>query len=477
MRCFFFCCLVFIASYSSAQETWTLDSCVNYALEKNISIQQARLNVDLANVTELQAIGGMLPTLNAQGSHGYNWGQTIDPFTNSFATQRIQSNSFGIATSLNLFSGFQQWNTLKQAEINKEVNRWNLEKMRNDIALNVATAYLNVVINQEVEIIAQLNLSNSQVQFERIAKLVNAGQLAEGNLNEILAQVATDESNLTTASNNVYLAKLSLIQLLQISSKSVDEFEVVVPNLDDLESLKMIDNVSVLVTNALNNFPEIKSAEAALVAAEYGTKIANGSASPRLGVSYSYGTGYSGAARVITGSPDTLAYPIGQVFGSNQLVFSFAQPVYTEDDYSTKAFSDQLRDNVNQSLFFNLTIPLFNGFSSRAQIKRAQISTLNAKYQLEQSKLTLTQSVERSYADARAAFANYNAAKVSLDANEKAMAWAQSRFEQGTTNSAEYNDARTRLDNARATLLRNKYDYLFKVKILDFYMGQPINLK
>ncbi|MEZ4799443.1 MAG: TolC family protein [Flavobacteriales bacterium] len=468
---------IFSLLLSAQAQVWTLDSCVKYALEKNISIQQSALNVETAKINETQAWGGMLPNLNAQASHGYNWGQRIDPFTNQFATQRIQSNSFGISTSINLFSGFQQWNTVKQSEINSEVSRWNLEKMKNDIALNVASAYLNVVVNQEVAQIARLNLENTEAQVTRILKLVEAGQLSEGNLNDILAQKATDEANVIAAENNHYLAKLTLVQLLQLDRKVVEEFEVVVPNIDDLESMKMIDNVDVIVEAALRNFPEIKSAEASLLSSDYGLKIAKGGAIPRLSASYSYGSGYSGAARVITGTPDTLSYPIGTVFGTNQLVFSYPQPVYTTDDYTTKSFESQLKDNVNQSLFFSLTIPIFNGFSNRGNIKRAEISQLQSKYQLEQTKLNLSQSVERSFADARASLANYNAAKLSLDASEKAMTWAQVRYENGSSNLAEYTDARTRLDRARASMLQNKYDYLFKLKILDFYLGQPINLK
>lgn len=478
MKRFFLISFLGLSLLSNGQQTvWSLEDCISYALENNISIQQSSLNMDIAEINKTQAIGGMLPNLNGQASHGYNWGQRIDPFTNQFATQRIQSNSFGVSSSINLFSGFQQWNTLKQAEIDAEVSRWNLDKMKNDVALNVATAYLNLVVNGEVEQIAKLNLQNTEAQVTRISKLVQAGQLAESNINDILAQQSADEANVVAAENNRYLAKLSLIQLLQLDRTKIDEFEVVVPELDDLESLSKIGNVDVIVEAALRNFPEIKSAQANLLSADYGLKIAKGSYSPRLSASFSYGSGYSGAARVLTGTPDTLSYPIGTVFGSNNLVLSFPQAVYTDSDYSTKTFEAQLKDNVNRSLFFNLTIPIFNGFSTSGNVKKAQINRLGAELQLEQTKLTLTQSVERAFADSRASLANYNAAKISLEASTKAMEWAEIRYSSGNINFADYTDARTRLDRARASLLQNKYDYLFKIKVLDFYLGQPINLK
>jgi outer membrane protein len=473
--------VVFILSFvflqSNAQTLWTLDSCVVYALSNNISVKQAELNVELGDISKLQATGNLLPSLNGQGSHGYNWGQRIDPFTNQFATARIQSNSFGLATSINLFSGFQNWNALKKADIDKEVSVWNYEKMKNDIALNVATAFLNLVVNREVMQIAKNNLEQTDKQVNRIVKLVNAGQLSEANLSDIQAQRAADEANYISSQNNVYLAKLSLAQLLMLSGEQAENFDVIIPAIDDIESIELINNVDVIVQAALSNFPEIKSAEASMLSADLNYKIAKGGIYPRLTASYSYGTGYSGASKVVTGSPDSLSFPIGQVFGSNQFVFSFPQAYYTSEDYSTKPFSDQLRDNVNKSLFFNLNIPIFNGFSTYSSIKRAQIGSLSAAYSLDQTKLQLIQSVERAYADAKASLANYIAAKSSLEASQKAFGWAEKRYEQGVANSVEYGDARARVDNAQATLLRNKYEYLFKLKVLDFYLGKPISLK
>lgn len=462
---------------ASAQDRWSLDSCVRYALNHNISVKQSELNISLAEIDRTTAFGGLLPNLNAQAGHGYNWGQRIDPFTNQFATERIRSNNLGIATSVNLFSGFQQWNTIKRAAVNKEISELNLQRMKNDIALNVASAFLNVVVNREVLFIAETNLNNTDRQVDRVSKLVNAGQLAEGNLNDLLATRASDEANRIAAENNLNLAILSLTQLLQLDDQARARFEVDVPVIDNIESMKMMENVNVIKDMALRNFPEIKSAEANIVATDLSLKIARSSAMPQLNASYSYGSGYSGAARVLSGTPDTVSFPIGQVFGSNEVVFSLPQPVFAASDYSVKSFESQLRDNVNQSLFFTLTVPLFNGFSSRGNIQRAKINYLNAQYQLDQAKLTLSQNVERAFADARAALANYNAARTSLQASEQAMQWAEKRFEQGASNVVEYNDSRTRLDNARATLLRNKYDYIFRLKILDFYMGQSINIK
>ncbi|MBX7051728.1 MAG: TolC family protein [Flavobacteriales bacterium] len=464
-------------SVTGFSQVWSLDSCVSYALHNNLSVLQSQQNIKLSEINENVALGGMLPTLNAQGSHGYNWGQRIDPFTNQFASQRIQSNNFGIATSLNLFNGFQQVNTLKQSGLNTEVSKWNFEKMRNDIALNVATAYLNVLINREFEEIAKRTLESTDRQVNRMQKLVDAGQMSVGNLNELLAQQATNNASLVSAHNSTELAKLSLMQLLQLKTDQMQSFAIEIPEIEDIGSMDMISNPDVLVQAALNNFPEIKGATVNVASADIGKKIAAANYYPSLNASFSYGTGYSGAAKVVTGNPDTLSYPIGTVVGTGDYVLSFPQLMYSTDDYKTKAFNDQLKDNVNKSLFFTLNIPLFNGFSTRSAVKRSEVNYQVANIQLEQAKQTITQNVYSAHADANAALANYYANKSSVTSSEKALEWAELRYEQGLSNIVEYSDARTRLENARANMTRSKYEFIFKLKLLEFYQGKPISLK
>jgi outer membrane protein len=458
-------------------QVWTLDSCINYAFQKNLSILISEQSIELAEVNELSAIGGFLPSFNAQASHGYNWGQRIDPFTNQFASSRIQSNNLGIATSLNLFNGFQQVNTYKQSQLNSEVSKWNYEKMRNDIALSVASAFLNVMVNKEFMDIAQRTLDATDRQVKRMEKLVAAGQMAEGNLNEIQAQQASNNASLVSATNNFELAKITLMQLLQLDGGQSAKFNISIPELEDAETLQMITNPEIAVEMAINNFPDVKGATVNLASADMGKKIAEAGYYPSLNASFTFGTGYSGAAQVLTGNPDSLSFPIGTVLGSGELVTSFPQLSYSLDDYSVKPFSDQLTDNVNRSLFFTLNIPLFNGFATKTAVKRAEINQVNARLQLEQTKQTIEQNVYRAYTDAKASLANYYASKTSVEANQRAFQWSELRYEQGVSNLVDYADARTRLENAQASLTRSKYDYIFKVKVLEFYMGKTLNLK
>jgi len=477
MRTFIIVLFLSVSTLGMAQEPWSLDSCIQYAYQHNISLQRSELGVESAEINRQAAIGGLLPNLNGQASHGYNWGQRIDPFTNQFASQRIQSNSFGLSTSINLFNGFQQSLTVKQSALEIERAKWNYEKLRNDIGLNVASGYLQVLMASEFWDITKNNRDKTAKQAERIEKLVNAGALPQVNLDQINAQLASDEAAEISASNNYLMAKLALMQFLQLPATAIESFEIYSPVVDEMAQDKIMVNSQTVVEAALANFPEIKSAQVGLKSAEMGQSIARGGMYPRLSASYSYGSGYSGASKIITGKPDSLAYPIGTVYGTNFLVVSLPQAVYGDDDFSVKPFNDQLRDNVNRSLFFSLTVPIFNGFQTSSSIKRANIAALDAKLALDQAKQTVEQNVMRSYTDAQASLANYQAAIKSQEASQRAFDAVELRYERGTANQVEYNDARTTLDNALASMIRSRYEYVFKLKILDFYLGQPINLK
>lgn len=461
---------------AKAQTEWTLQRCIDYAFQHNIQIKQGALNIDLSEANRNQSMAGTLPSLNASASHGYNWGQTIDPFTNQFATERIRSNSFGISSTVTIFNGFQQMNSIRQNNLLLEASKKDLERQKNDVALNVANAYLNVLFNQELLKIAESNLLNSSQQVDRLRKLVEVGAAPKGNLYDIESQMATDEASLIQAENNLSLSYLALTQLLQMPSQEADDFVIASPNIEDIEQTQLVSNSGAVVNSALNSFPEIKSAEINVLSAEKGLSIAKGTISPSLTARFSYGTGYSGANQFVT-SADTLgSVPIGEVAGTGQTVLSlFPQTIPT--DFETKGFSEQLTDNVNQSLFFSLNIPIFNGLSSRTAIQRAKINHESAKLNLELAKNTLTQNVERAYADAQAAYRSYQASERSVQASEEAMKYATVRYEEGVINAVDYTTARVRLDNARADMLRNKYQYLFRTKVVDFYLGKALTLR
>lgn len=457
------------------QEAWTLQKCIDHAFQHNIQIKQSELNLATAGINKEANVGTMLPSLNASATHGYNWGQTIDQFTNQFATSRIQSNNIGISTGMTLFNGFQNLNRVRQSNVDVEVNQANLEKMQNDIALNVANAFLNVLFQEELLKIAVSNADNTAEQVKRIQDLVDAGAAARSSLLDIQAQYATDQASLVQSENNLMLAYLSLRQLLLIPSSEAANFKISAPNLEEFSDIKLPSSPESAIAHAQSSFPEVKSAKATLERSQMGISIAKGAMSPRLGVSYSYGSGYSGAYRIPVGEPIIgSATPIGYVEGTGDLVVT---PTFSYADYQVKGFGDQIRDNKNSSLFFSLTMPLFNGFSTKTNIARAEITQRNAEYNLELTQQQLRQSIESAYADAIAADKSYRAAETSAEAAELSLDFAKIRFEEGASNAVDYTAARVRLDNAKANFIRSKYDYIFKVKVVEFYMGQPITFR
>jgi outer membrane protein len=463
-------------SVALAQSPWTLQRCIDEAFSKNITIKQGELQVEISEINQVQNAGALLPTLNGQAAHGYNWGQTIDPFTNTFASERIRSNNFGLGTGITLFNGFQNINRVKQGAINIEVQKANLQQIQNDVALNVTNAFLNVLFQEEFVNVAKANLTATEKQVKRINDLVDAGAAPRGQLLEINSQKANDEATLIRNENGLAIAYLNLRQLLMISESEAEDFIIARPNFDDMGSLKLPDSPKSAVNSALNRFPEIKSAQAAVESASIELKIAKGGTAPRINMSYSYGTGYSGARLeprgdlILTGTT-----PVGFLESTGEAVL--APNFEFSEGFDTKPFNAQLRENLNQSLFFSMTVPIFNGFAVRSNIKRAQVGVISAANNLELSRMQLRQTVESAYADAIAALNNFRAAEQNVSAAELAFEYAEASYEQGASNIADYTAARSRLDAARADLIRNRYDYLFRVKVVEFYMGQPLTLR
>lgn len=461
----------------AAQEVWTLQRCIDHAFEHNLSLQEARLGEVSAAIGEEAALGAFLPSLNASASHGYNFGQTIDPFTNQFATARIRSNSFGLSSGVVLFNGFTNHLNLERARLAALRADVGVEQVGNNLALTIAAAYLNVLFQDEFIKVAEVNRAASARQVERVARLVEAGAAAPADLLDVQAQLAGDEANVVATENAAYLARLNLTQLLQLPSSAASGFQVARPSDDDLERLVVPGSPDAAVQHALSNFPEIKAAEYAVEDALIGERLAAAGRMPRAFMSYSMGTGYSGARQTPIGNPTTEEIALGTVNINDTLSFLLTTEQTYYENFETVAFGDQVRDNRNQSLFFSLSVPIFNGFSVRSNMKRAEVESLRADYRLEQARQTLTQTVEQAWADALAAKSTLDAQERALSAAELAFANAETRFEAGSATALDYADARARLDNARVNRLRALYDLAFKSRILDFYSGAPLTFR
>ena len=453
-------------------QVWTLQRCLEHALEHNLQLQQAQLGLLRGALAETSAKGAFLPNLNASSSYGVNIGQRIDPFTNQFASDAVASSNYGMSSGLTLFNGFQNHLNLRRARLGLELAQANVDIAQNNLALNLASGYLNVLFQKEFLTIAELNVEATDRQVDRIQKLVNAGAAAESDLFDVLAQQAADQSSVVGAQNGVTLAKLALAQLLQLSAEEADQLDVAPPSDDLLETTMLPLSADAAVAFALNAFPDMKAAELQVTDAHLGLDLAKAARMPRVTGSYSVGSGYSENRQTLVTESITEDVTIETVEG-----YLLTTPIVIQDgEFETMSFQDQLTSNLNQSVFFSLSVPIFNNFGIQTNIDRAEVDVRAAQLAKEQTAQRLTQTVEQAWADARAAQRTFEANDRALEAASLAMSNAEARFEAGAISALEYADARTRLDNARINALRTQYDFVFKTRILDFYLGRPLSL-
>ncbi|MFO7874861.1 MAG: TolC family protein [Bacteroidales bacterium] len=450
-------------------QPWSLQDCVQYALDNNLRIQQQQLNVDVADEDLKQSKANLFPSLNANASHRYNYGRSLDPVTNEFSTERIQTNNFNLSSGVTIFQGFQLRNQIDRDRYDLQASRHDVEAMENDISLAVASAYLQVLFSKEMVEMAANQLEITRQQVTRTAQLVEAGTLARGSLLTIQAQEASEEVQLVDAENQLEMAYLDLKQLLDLR-EDVD-FEIEIPDIEvSQEEITEYSPLQIYDT-AVQIQPDVRSAEARLASADKNYDIARGGRSPQLSLSGSVGTGYSEGrmeiAEVIEMDPEQ----IGQT-ASGEAVFA---PTF---DYETAVipFWDQVDENLNRSVGLFLQIPIFNNFQTRTAISRSRIALDNARLQKQIVRENFYKTIEQSYNDAAAAMQRYLASEKNVEALEESFRYMEQRFNVGMVNTIEYNDAKNRLANARSELLQAKYEYVFRVQILDFYVGNPLSL-
>jgi outer membrane protein len=464
--------LIFIVLGGSAQEKqWTLEDCIEYALDNNIDIKKQMLMVENQRSVLLQSWLTMLPSLNAGATHGYNWGRTVDRYTNEFATTRVQSNNFYLGTQFNLFQGLQQINTVNRTKLDWMASQYDLDMMMDDISIAVAGYYLDILFNQEVLAVSREQLSVTNQQVSRLEKMVQAGTLARGDLLSIEAQAAAEELMVVEAENRLAIAYLSLQQLIDHPISA--QFRIEEPELRPIEAPQVSLTPQDVLQVALMKRPEIKSAELRVQSAEKGIAHARGYQSPVLSFSGSWATGYSGLEQP-TDEFTPSVVPIGylQSDPSEVVVTTFNQPVY-----AVIPFQDQLDMNQNRSLGLTLQVPIFNGWQVRTAINQAKIRKEEADLSLQQTKLNLDKKIQQAYADAVAALKNFNASGKKLKAQEEAFKYAEQKLDVGMLTTVEYNDTKKELTRAESDLLQAKYRFIYTTTVLDFYMGNPLTLK
>jgi outer membrane protein len=455
------------------QELWSLEKCVAHAMQNNIQVKQSSLNNEVDRINFEQSKYSRLPSLNAGATHGYNWGQTIDPFTNQFASDRVRNNNFFLSSQVTLFNGFQISNTIKQAEVDYEAGKLDVSELKNNIALSIAQSYLNILFNAELIRVAESQVSVSQLQVDRMQKMVDVGQMAIGSLYDIQSQLAADELQLTTNQNNLDIAKVNLMTLLQLSFTDVQTFNVVVPELGELDGASTLESIETHYSSALTLLPQVKAAESRMSSSDINLQVAKGGRMPSISMNGSLGTGYSGNNVVPVGDPILSFDVIGVVEGSDLNVIA---PDIDFPGFDTKDFGTQLDDNFNQSLSLNLNIPIFNGLQISSNVQRAKVQRDIANLNYESMKNQVYQDVQLAHTNTVAALRQYQSAEKALTSMQQNFTNAEKRFEQSMINAVDFNDAKNRLTNTESSMIRAKYEYLFRKTILDFYKGKPIKL-
>ena len=415
---------------------WSLRECIEHAVKNNISVKQSQLDVAFTDIDKLDAIGSFLPSLNLDGTLASNTGANINPTTNLFETQTFTSLTLGAQAGVRLYDGLRNFRQLQRAKIAKIASQYSLEKMEDDIALNVANGYLQVLTARESLKVINAQHEVTLQELERTKELVDAGVLPAGDMLEVKATSADESRRIILAENTIQIALISLAQTLVLDDyKNFDiedrDYEVPVENI-------MQKSIEDIIASSKEKRYEVKIAEENTMLAAKDLEVSKGAYQPTLDGFFRYNTRW------------------------------------TDNDFFERGFTQQLYESDGFSYGLQLNVPIFNGFSSRNAVKRSKINLKRAEYQLEQAKLDLENTVYQVYTDARGAAKAYEAALVAENARKQAHQFAKDRYDVGLINAFDFSQAKLRLENAQSELVRTKFDYIFKLKVLELYFGIPV---
>ena len=423
-----------------AQQSWTLRECINYATAHNINILQAEIAVEQSEVEANTAKWARLPNLNASGSQSFNWGRTQtaikDEDTGDYTTKYVDTSSRGtnmsLSTSIPVFTGFQIPSQYNLSKLNLKASMADLQKAKEDLAINIASAYLQALFNKELYQVALGQAALSQEQYNRIETLEQLGKASVAELAEAKSRVAQDELNVVQTNNNYRLAILDLTQLIELETP--EGFEVADP--DEAFQLNPLTPPDEVFSRAIANKPSILAAQARLEGSKENIKIAQSALYPSINLNGSLGTNY----------------------------------------YSTlnRSFSQQLGDNFSRYVGISLNIPIFNRFATRNRVRSAKLQRDNYALQLENAKKTLYKEIQQAWYNATAAQSKYASSEAAAEASLASFELTSKKYENGTATAVAYNEAKQNLMKAQSDELQAKYEYIFRSKILDFYKGIEI---
>lgn len=442
--------LVFLLTISvttpAQDNTWSLEDCIGYAMENNITIKQTELNTQYnQNVLDQSKIS-RLPNLNAGADYRFGFGRVLDQTSYQFENSQQNYVGVNVSSSVNLFNGFQKKNTIEQNQLNLLASYEDVQKIKNDISLNIAAAYLQILFSEELLSVAQNQADVTKQQVERTQKMVDAGKLARGSALEIQAQYAAEELNVVNAENQLQLAYLNLQQILDLPYDPA--FVVEMPDLPVPGDSLLEINVKEVYDIAATIMPQVMGSELNLESTQKDLDIAIGMRYPTLTLSGNTRTDYSDLARY----PDPLE--VGRKY----------------------TFAEQMSDNISVGIGLSLNIPIFNGGQVNTAVANARIGIENARLEVQNMKNNLYRDIQQAYADALAALKKFESTEKALISMEESFSYTEKKFEVGLVNTVDYNTSKNQLTMTQSELLQAKYDFIFKTKILNFYQGDSITL-
>ncbi|WP_420571810.1 TolC family protein [Kordia sp.] len=435
--CIYILFIVGTISTVNAQKQWTLKECVDYALENSIAIKQSLLDKQNSELDKNDAIGSFLPTINASASHSWNIGLNPNPVTGQNVTATTQSSSGGLNVGVDIYNGLQNVNRLHRANLALLANQYQLDDIKDNTSLQVVQAFLQILFNKESLKVLQAQYKVTMGELNRTNELVKEGVVPRGDALEIEANAATQEQQIVNAENALRFSKISLAQLLLITD--YDNFDIAEGDYMIPATTIMNNTPKQIFEKSLEVRNNVKISQTNIELAEYDLKIAKGARLPSLSGFYGFNTRY-----------------------------------FDTELGSTPPFFDQISDNKGHSFGLQLSIPILNGFRTRNSIKRSRVNIERAKYNLDQVKIDLEATVNQAYNDTRGALKAYEAAEKTLVSRREAHKYSTERFNEGMMNSFDFSQSKQRLESAESDVVRTKYDYIFRLKILEFYFGLPL---
>jgi outer membrane protein len=451
---------------SIAQEVITIQQAVERTLQNNLQIKQSILNESLSDENLRQAKNDILPTLNGNASLNKNFGRSLDPSTYQFISQQFTSFNGNINVGFDLFAGFQKMNQIKQNRILLYADQTATEKMKNDLILQVVTSYMQILYNRDLLAASIQQQDVARLTANQQQLLLDAGNKTLADVSEAKSQVATAELNVTNAQNALTISNLTLAQLMEMPPNTT--FEVQAPLVNSFTATGTDINIQEIYESALKTFPDIKLATLRSEASQKAIDIARGSYLPRLSIGGSAGTNYSSGRETIV-STTAISQQIG-LTESNEPVFAPGVEVVREKQTFGAAFVD----NFNQSAGLSLSIPIFNGYLTRSNVRRARINYQGNLLEEQTAKNNLNKVISQAVADLQAARARYVSTENAFAAQRDAFFVIEQRYNVGLVNSLDYNTSRTNRNRAETDFIQAKYDLLFRAKVIDYYLGRQI---